>query len=48
LVAQWRRDSTSEELRALVEDEVHEKVLYREALVLGIDQGREISAKVID
>jgi len=36
--SQWRRDPTPEELRALVEDKVHEEVLYREALVLGIDK----------
>jgi parvulin-like peptidyl-prolyl isomerase len=36
--SQWRRDPTSEELRAMVEDKVQEEVLYREALVLGIDK----------
>jgi peptidyl-prolyl cis-trans isomerase C len=36
--SQWRRDPAPEELRALVEDKVHEEVLYREALVLGIDK----------
>jgi len=36
--SQWRRDPTPEEMRALVEDKVHEEVLYREALALGIDK----------
>jgi parvulin-like peptidyl-prolyl isomerase len=36
--SQWRRDPTPEELLSLVEDKVHEEVLYREALVLGIDK----------
>ena len=36
--SQWRRDPTPEELRSLVEDKVHEEVLYREALALGIDK----------
>jgi len=36
--SQWRRDPTPEELRSLVEDKVHEEVLYHEALVLGIDK----------
>jgi hypothetical protein len=36
--SQWRRDPTPGELRSLVEDKVHEEVLYREALELGIDK----------
>jgi peptidyl-prolyl cis-trans isomerase C len=36
--SQWRRDPTPEELQRLVEDKVHEEVLYREALALGIDK----------
>jgi peptidyl-prolyl cis-trans isomerase C len=36
--SQWRRDPTPEELRTLIEDKVQEEVLYREALVLGIDK----------
>jgi peptidyl-prolyl cis-trans isomerase C len=36
--SQWRRDPTPEELRALIEDKVREEVLYREALLLGIDK----------
>ena len=34
---QWRRPPTGEELDQLVEDFVREEVLYREALVLGLD-----------
>jgi peptidyl-prolyl cis-trans isomerase C len=34
---QWRRPPTGEELGRLVEDFVREEVLYREALVLGLD-----------
>ena len=36
--SQWRRDPTPEELQALVEDKVHEEILYREAIALGIDK----------
>ena len=36
--SQWRRDPTREELQALVEERVHEEVLYREALAIGIDK----------
>lgn len=36
--SQWRRDPTANELRLLVEDKVHEEVLYREALALGVDK----------
>ncbi len=36
--SQWKREPTPEELRSLVEDKVHEEVLYREALALGIDK----------
>ncbi len=36
--SQWRRDPTPEELRQLVEDQVREEVLYREALALGLDK----------
>ena len=36
--SQWRRDPTPQELRQLVEEKVHEEVLYREALALGIDK----------
>jgi len=36
--SQWRRNPTPEELRQLVEDRVHEEVLYREALALGLDK----------
>jgi hypothetical protein len=40
--SQWKRDPTPEELRSLLEDKVHEEVLYREALALGIDKGDTI------
>jgi peptidyl-prolyl cis-trans isomerase C len=40
--SQWRRDPTPEELRSLVEDKVHEEVLYREALAIGIDKNDTI------
>jgi peptidyl-prolyl cis-trans isomerase C len=40
--SQWRRDPTPEELRQLVEDKVHEEVLYREALALGLDKNDTI------
>jgi peptidyl-prolyl cis-trans isomerase C len=40
--SQWRRDPTPEELQALVEDKVREEVLYREALLLGIDKNDTI------
>ena len=36
--SQWRRDPTPEELRSQVEEKVHEEILYREALALGIDK----------
>jgi len=36
--SQWRRDPSPEELRSLIEDRVHEEVLYREAIALGIDK----------
>lgn len=34
----WRRPPTEDELSALVENLVHEEVLYREALAMGLDQ----------
>jgi len=36
--AQWRRPPTPEEMRNLVAARVHEEILYREALVLGLDK----------
>jgi peptidyl-prolyl cis-trans isomerase C len=36
--SQWRRDPTPEELQRLVEDKLHEEILYREALALGLDK----------
>src|SRR5271167_3457392 len=39
--SQWHREPTPEELQALVEDKVHEEVLYREGLAMGLDKGDE-------
>lgn len=36
--AQWEREPAPEEMRGLVEQRVHEEVLYREALQLGLDK----------
>jgi hypothetical protein len=35
---QWRRTPTAEELRGLIDDQIREEVLYREALALGLDR----------
>ena len=40
--SQWHRQPTVDELQALVEDKVREEVLYREALVMGLDRDDEI------
>jgi peptidyl-prolyl cis-trans isomerase C len=40
--AQWQRGPTPEELSGLVENRVREEVLYREALVLGLDKDDDI------
>jgi peptidyl-prolyl cis-trans isomerase C len=40
--AQWQRDPTPEELRRLVENDIQEEILYREALAMGLDKGDEI------
>jgi hypothetical protein len=37
-VSQWRRQPTTEEFQAMVEDKVREEVLYREALAMGLDK----------
>jgi len=37
-VSQWHRQPTVEEFNAMVEDKVHEEVLYREALAIGLDK----------
>lgn len=37
-VSQWHRQPTPEEFHAMVEDKVREEVLYREALVMGLDK----------
>src|SRR4029077_11764993 len=36
--AQWQRPPTPEEMRNLVEDKVHQEILYREGLALGLDR----------
>jgi peptidyl-prolyl cis-trans isomerase C len=40
--AQWQRAPTPEELRGLVASKVHEEILYREALALGLEKGDAI------
>lgn len=37
--SRWRRAPTPTELRGLLEEEVREEILYREALALGLDKG---------
>ncbi len=37
-VSQWHRQPTPAEFQAMVEDNVREKVLYREALAMGLDK----------
>ena len=37
-VAQWNRPPTPEEAAGIVEMRIHEEVLYREALALGLDK----------
>jgi peptidyl-prolyl cis-trans isomerase C len=41
-VAQRQRPPTDDEMRRLVEEKVHEEILYREALALGFDRGDTI------
>jgi hypothetical protein len=36
--AQWQRPPTPDEMRNLVEDKVHQEILYREGLALGLDR----------
>lgn len=40
--SQWQRQPTPEEFSHLVENEVQEEVLYREALAMGLDKNDEI------
>jgi len=40
--AQWQRQPTAVELRGLLEAKIHEEVMYREALALGLDRGDTI------
>src|SRR5262245_19336361 len=37
-MAQWQRHPTPAEMRSLVDSKVHQEILYREALALGLDQ----------
>jgi hypothetical protein len=39
---QWRRQATSQEFDALIEEKVKEEILYREALALGLEKDDEI------
>jgi peptidyl-prolyl cis-trans isomerase C len=41
-MAQWKRLPTSDEMRGLVESRVHQEILYREALAMGLEQNDEI------
>ena len=36
--SQWHRQPTPQEFQAMVEDKVHEEVLYREGLAMGLDK----------
>ena len=40
--SQWRRPPTPQELQRMVENKVEQEILYREALVLGLDKDDEI------
>ena len=40
--AQWQRPPTREELDGLVEQQIREEVLYREAVAMGLDQNDTI------
>ena len=40
--AQWQRPPTPEQMRDLLENKIHEEILYREALALGLDKGDTI------
>lgn len=37
-IARWQRHPTPQELRGLVDDKVHQEILYREALALGLNK----------
>ncbi|MGH9693533.1 MAG: peptidyl-prolyl cis-trans isomerase, partial [Bryobacteraceae bacterium] len=41
-LAQWQRPPTADETRGLVNDQVKEEILYREALALGLDKNDTI------
>jgi peptidyl-prolyl cis-trans isomerase C len=36
--SQWRRQPTTDEFRAMVEDRIQEEILYREGLAMGLDK----------
>jgi len=40
--SQWRRSPTPEEFSVMVENKIRQEILYREALVLGLDKNDEI------
>jgi hypothetical protein len=40
--ARWQRPPTPEEMHGLIEDKIRDRILYREALALGLDQGDTI------
>lgn len=40
--AQWQRPPTPAEMRGLVQSQIHEEVLFREAVALGLDKGDTI------
>jgi hypothetical protein len=40
--ARWRRPPTQAELQGLIEEELRQEILYREALALGLDKGDTI------
>lgn len=41
-LARWQRPPTAEQLRGLIDEDVKEEILYREALALGLEQGDTI------
>jgi len=41
-LARWQRPPTASELRGMIDDQLKEEILYREALALGLDKNDEI------
>ena len=41
-LARWQRPPTGDEMRGLIDDQIREEILYREALALGLDKNDEI------